>query len=57
MDTTLVASRGAVLRTFYDDVAKNLMIEMSDAGQKVYFTYIHSLLSAFCKLISLSTIN
>ncbi|KAL5256581.1 hypothetical protein ACHWQZ_G011731 [Mnemiopsis leidyi] len=39
VDTTLVARRGAILRTFDEDVAKNLMSEMSDAGQKVqYYT-------------------
>ena len=35
VDTTLVARRGAILRTFDEDVAKNLMSEMNDAGQKV----------------------
>ncbi|XP_063674800.1 glutathione reductase, mitochondrial-like isoform X2 [Bolinopsis microptera] len=37
VDTTLVARRGAILRSFDHDIGKNLMSEMSDAGQKVQY--------------------
>ena len=37
VDSTLVARRSAILRSFDADISKNLMSEMSDAGQNVQY--------------------